>query len=98
MVKLAELIRNGSEELHDAIILLRNPKNINKINEHCVKINSIENYADDVFDMSIGSLFDEEKDAIKIIKIKDILETLETATDLCEDAADTIRAIVIKQA
>jgi uncharacterized protein Yka (UPF0111/DUF47 family) len=46
--------------------------------------------------MTIAKLFEEEKDAIKIIKIKEILYTLEAATDKCEDAANAISSMVIK--
>ena len=73
-------------------------KNAGKIREACVKINSIENHADDIFDISIARLFEEEKDAITIIKMKEIYSALETATDKCEDAANTISSIVIKYA
>lgn len=95
-VKLAELIHQGSEELHKAVVGLREMKNVNRIREACVRINSIENHADDIFDMTIAQLFEEEKDAIKIIKTKEILYTLEAATDMCEDAANAISSIVIK--
>jgi len=95
-VKLAELIHQGSEELHKAVIALREMKNVTRIREACVRINSIENHADDIFDMTIAQLFEEEKDAIKIIKTKEILYTLEAATDMCEDAANAISSIVIK--
>ncbi|HET7819378.1 MAG TPA: DUF47 family protein [Bacteroidia bacterium] len=98
IIKLAELIQKGAEELHYAVKELRNMKNAGKIREACVKINSIENHADDIFDISIARLFEEEKDAITIIKMKEIYSALETATDKCEDAANTISSIVIKYA
>ena len=94
--KLAELILQGSEELHIAVCGLRDIKKSSRIKEACVKINSIENHADDVFDMTVARLFEEEKDAVKIIKIKEVLAGLETATDKCEDAANAISSIVIK--
>jgi len=97
-IKLAELIHQGSEELNKAVIGLREMKNVSRIREACVRINSIENHADDIFDMTIAQLFEEEKDAIKIIKTKEILYTLEAATDMCEDAANAISSIVIKYA
>jgi len=96
MGKLAELILQGATELHKAVCGLQDLKNPARIKEACVKINSIENHADDVFDMTIAQLFDEEKDAIKIIKMKEILSALETATDKCEDAANAIQSILIK--
>ena len=94
--KLAELILQGSEELHIAVCGLRDIKKSSRIKEACVKINSIENHADDVFDMTVARLFEEEKDAVKIIKIKEVLSGLETATDKCEDAANAISSMVIK--
>lgn len=96
MAKLAELILQGSEELHQAVIGLKDMKNPGRIKEACVKINSIENHADDVFDMTIAQLFEDEKDAVKIIKVKEVLSALETATDKCEDAANAISSILIK--
>lgn len=98
VIKLAELVQKGAEELHKAVVGLRDMKNAGKIREACVKINSIENHADDIFDMSIARLFEEEKDAIKIIKMKEVYGALEAATDMCEDAANAISSIVIKYA
>ncbi|OFY82380.1 MAG: phosphate transport regulator [Bacteroidetes bacterium RIFCSPLOWO2_12_FULL_35_15] len=98
IIKLAELILKGAEELEIAIIELRNLKNITKIKEATVRINSIENHADDIFDMAIAKLFEEEKNAVEVIKMKDVLSMLETATDKCEDAADVINSILIKNA
>ena len=96
--KLAELVMQGAQEIHVAVIALRKRKNLNLIKEACVKINSIENHADDVFDMTIANLFEEEKDAVKIIKMKEILSALETATDKCEDAANVLESILVKNA
>ncbi len=98
VIKLAELVLKGAEELHKAVTGLRQMKNINQIKEACVRINSIENHADDIFDMAIAALFEDEKDAIKIIKMKEILSALETATDKCEDAANVIESIIVKNA
>jgi hypothetical protein len=98
IVKLAELILKGAEELEVAILELKNLKNVTKIKEATVRINSIENHADDIFDMAIAKLFEEEKNAVEVIKMKDVLSMLETATDKCEDAADVINTILIKNA
>jgi uncharacterized protein len=98
IIKLAELIEKAAIELNGAIIALKSMNNVNKIKEASVKIHSIENHADDIFDMAVARLFDEEKDAIKIIKMKEILSVLETATDKCEDAANVIESIIVKNA
>ncbi|MBI3510883.1 MAG: DUF47 domain-containing protein [Bacteroidetes bacterium] len=98
MVMLSEIILKGAIELNVAVTNLEGMKRITEIKEACVKINSLENNADDVFNMAIARLFDDEKDAIKLIKLKEILQALETATDKCEDAANTIDSIIIKYA
>jgi predicted phosphate transport protein (TIGR00153 family) len=97
-IMLADCILKGALELNTAVKNLANMKNVNVIKEACVKINSLENHADDVFNMGIARLFDEEKDPIQIIKLKEILSALETATDKCEDAANTIQTILVKYA
>lgn len=98
IVMLADCILKGSIELNVAVKNLQNLKNENIIKEACVKINSLENHADDVFNMGIARLFDEEKDPIQIIKVKEILSAMETATDKCEDAANTVQTILVKYA
>jgi uncharacterized protein len=96
MQKLGELIEKAVIELNVAVQGLRNINDAGKIKEALVRINSIENHADDIFDSAIGKLFDEEKDPIKLIKYKEVLQGLEVATDKCEDAADVIKTILIK--
>jgi uncharacterized protein len=96
MIKLSELIFKGAQELNVAVCELKSMKNTSNIKEACIKINSIENHADDVFNSAIGRLFEEEKDAIKLIKIKELLSVLETATDKCEDAANILTTILVK--
>jgi uncharacterized protein len=98
IIKLSELIQKGAEELEVAISELKDLKNVTKIKEATVRINSIENHADDIFDIAIAKLFEEEKNAVEVIKMKDVLSMLETATDKCEDAANVINTILIKNA
>ncbi|WP_298269770.1 DUF47 family protein [Geobacter sp.] len=68
------------------------------IAEHCVEVNALENEADRVCREAISRLFDEEKDPIQLIKWKEIYETLERATDKCEDAANILESVVVKNA
>ncbi len=96
MVRLSELILQGNEQLHEGIKALKNLKDIEKVSTICIKINSIENIADDVYDTAVARLFEEEKDAIELIKVKEILQNLETATDKCEDAANVLESIIVK--
>ena len=96
--KLADLIVEGTNQVGIAVRELRNMRDMRKITDALVKINSIENQADDVFDMSIDRLFDNEPDAKEVIKKREIYQVMETVTDKCEDAANVIESIIIKYA
>lgn len=96
--ELAGLILQGCKELDKAVRELRDLKNIRTIADSCVRINSIENQADYVFDKAVGDLFNYEKDAVSLIKYKEVLSALETATDMCEDVANVLESILVKHA
>ena len=96
MKKLCEIIEHSAKEIHVAVSNMKDMDNIVRVREAIVRINSLENHADDVFDTAIAELFDNEKDAIKILKIKEILSNMETATDKCEDVANVIETIIVK--
>jgi hypothetical protein len=96
--KLAEMIEQGASHVAKAVIELRNMKNMRQITESLVKINSMENQADDIFDMSIERLFATEPDAKEVIKKREIYQVMEIATDKCEDAGNVIESIIIKYA
>ncbi len=98
MQKLAEIIVQSCKEVRKAVGELRNMKNMRLITESLVRINSLENEADDIFDMSIERLFATEPDAKEVIKKREIYQVMETATDKCEDAANVIESIIVKYA
>jgi uncharacterized protein Yka (UPF0111/DUF47 family) len=96
--KMADLIDQGAEQIKNAVFELRNMTNMRKITDALVKVNSIENQADDIFDMSIDRLFETEPDAKEVIKKREIYQVMEIVTDKCEDAANVIESIIIKYA
>jgi predicted phosphate transport protein (TIGR00153 family) len=98
MQKMSELIEQSAMQVRIAVIELRNMKNMRSITEALVKINSIENQADDIFDMSIERLFATEPDAKEVIKKREIYQVMEIVTDKCEDASNVIESIIIKYA
>lgn len=93
---LAEIIVKQSDQLTDALARLN--KNRDNVLENCVEINRLENEADSVARAAIAVLFEKEKDPISLIKLKELYEVLETATDKAEDAANVIEGIVLKSA
>jgi uncharacterized protein Yka (UPF0111/DUF47 family) len=96
--KMADLIAQGSGQIQGAVKELRNMRNMRTITDALVRVNSIENQADDVFDKSIERLFENEPDAKEVIKKRDIYQVLEIVTDKCEDATNVIESIIIKYA
>ncbi len=93
--ELAQIIVKQSESLARAV---RNLEKLKDVLPHCVEVNRLENEADRVSREAIGRLFDTEKDPIALIKIKELLEVLETATDKAEDAANVLETVVLKSA
>lgn len=96
--KTADAILLAVLAVNEAVVELRNLKNTQKIIECVIKINSIENSADDLFDLSIEKLFDSDVDAKELIKKREIYQVMEIVTDKCEDAGNVIESIVVKYA
>lgn len=91
--ELAAMIVEQSEELAQGVSLLEKNK---LVLEHCVEVHRLENEADRLSRKAIADLFDNEKDPIHLIKIKELYEVLETATDKAEDAANVLEAVALK--
>jgi uncharacterized protein len=69
-----------------------------QISEYCVEVNSLENEADRVRADAVHRIFTEEKDPINLIRWKELYENLELVTDKCEDAANILESVVVKNA
>jgi predicted phosphate transport protein (TIGR00153 family) len=95
MIELAKLIHMSTTEIEGAVKSIRSFKDPRYIEERCIEVNRLENLADDVLAHAITDLF-RTNDPITIIKLKDIYENLETATDTCEDVANTLSDIAIR--
>ena len=93
--RLAEVIVRQCDELSAAVGGLEKH---DKVLEHCVEINRLENEADQIARTAIAALFDKETDPISLIKLKELYEILETATDKAEDAANVLEGVVLKSA
>ncbi len=94
--ELAFLILKCCQTIDKAVGILGGK--LEPIAVYCVEVNALENEADRVCREAISRLFDEEKDPIQLIKWKEIYETLERATDKCEDAANILESVVVKNA
>ena len=94
-VRLAELIHTATHVLVEELAVLEKHDHII---EHCIEINRLENEGDRISRIAIARLFDDHNDPIYIIKWKEIYEVLEGAIDCCEDVANVIEGVVVKNA
>jgi len=96
--ELADVIVLATVEMEKAVASLRHKGEFKQMLERCVEINRLENAADRIYRAAIGELFDNAKDMAEIIKWREIYEHMETATDRCEDVADVIEGVALKNA
>jgi predicted phosphate transport protein (TIGR00153 family) len=92
---LTTIILKQAQELKKAVGLLSKD---GQLLEHCVEVNRLENEADQVSREAIGRLFDGGYDPITLIKLKELLEILEEASDKAEDVANVLETVVLKSA
>jgi uncharacterized protein len=92
---LARTLVSAVELINKTLLFLRSKK-YSYILDLCIEIHSLENQNDKIFREAVGKMFDEIKDPITIIKWKEVYENLENASDRCEDVANTLESIVLK--
>lgn len=93
VVELCGIVHACSKALHTAFSALSKDQTLL---EHCIQINHLEDQADLVFRKAMAELFRTQRDAIELLKHKGVYEVLEDTTDRCEDVADALQNIVVK--
>jgi uncharacterized protein len=93
MVTLAEIVASCAKAMQAAVEALE--KNGHTM-EHCIEINRLENEADRIGRSAVADLFDSETDPIRLIKLKEVYEFFEATVDSCEDVADVLQNVVVK--
>lgn len=93
MVTLSEIVKSCSRAMTSAFQELERG---GPIMEHCIEINRLENEADLIGRSAVVDLFDREKDPIMLIKLKEVYEFFEATIDSCEDVADLLQNVVVK--
>jgi predicted phosphate transport protein (TIGR00153 family) len=95
-INLAKQILRGCEKLNAAVHGMRHPKQYEIVGRDCIAVHEVENAADDILHEALAELFNTEKDPIRVIKWKDIYETMEMVTDRCEDVANVLQNVIVK--
>jgi uncharacterized protein Yka (UPF0111/DUF47 family) len=95
-VNLAKQVVRGCEKLAEAVHGMRSAKNYERVMQDCITVHEVENAADDILHSALAELFATEKNAIEVIKWKDIYETMERITDKLEDVANVLQGVIVK--
>lgn len=94
--KMTEITLESAQLIQAAISDLEGMKNLKGIGEICKRLNKLENKSDNVFDKAVADIFENETDAKNIIKYKEVLSALESASDKCKGVANVLESIVVK--
>lgn len=97
--ELGEVISDGARSIDKAMSELSSlRKNATSLKYCCKELHDLENKADDLYEVAIIKLFEEEKNSIELIKVKEILAELEKATDAAERVSKALKTIIVKYA
>lgn len=96
MVEMGDLLYQGSLHMQSAIAGLENLKSATKTLKDCKELRKIESKVDECYHKSISDLFDNEKDAIELIKQKEIIMNIEKISNKMEDVSDVVKTIIVK--
>lgn len=96
--EFAAVIEHSVRQIELAVKGLRKMKDVKTIMDSCVEVNRLENVGDAMRDRLLADLFEREKDPIAVIKWKEIYQDCETVLDVCEDVANVVESILVKQA
>ncbi|MFB3926205.1 MAG: DUF47 domain-containing protein [Syntrophales bacterium] len=96
IIELARVLNEAIGGVKKIVYALKDKKNSKMILKACVEINTLENEGDYILRTTVARLFEREKDAIELIKWKEICERIEEALDVCEDVSNIVEGIVLK--
>jgi predicted phosphate transport protein (TIGR00153 family) len=94
-LELARVLQRSTAAIVVAVSELQNGM---KVMDPCIEINRLEDEADHIYHLALAKLFESEKDPIALIKWKELYEKLEASLDRCEDVANVIEGIIVKNA
>jgi predicted phosphate transport protein (TIGR00153 family) len=98
MRQMAAFLRQATEAVRETVDALADRRHAARIREHCAKVKAVEKENDRLLRRATAKLFREERDAVALIKWKEIYDTMEAAVDLCEDVANVVEGVVLENA
>ncbi|MFA6002489.1 MAG: DUF47 family protein [Elusimicrobiota bacterium] len=98
LMTLVDILDQAVDAIRKAIGGLQDKDKVRRVLDYCIEINRLENTGDHARDMALSKLFEGKPDPIEVLKWREIYEVVECAIDKCEDIANTIETILVKQA
>jgi predicted phosphate transport protein (TIGR00153 family) len=95
-IDLAKVLHSCCVEIEKAVALLQNIKDVKPLLDICMHINRYEHDADQILRRALARLFNETTNPLEVMKWRDVLDAIETATDRAEDVANIIEGIVLE--
>lgn len=93
VIELAAILRTCAASLQKAIDALTDGQ---PMVEHCIELNRLEGKADEIYRIAVAELFSGNYQALEVIKLKEIYDAMESTADCCEDVADTLQSVMVK--
>ena len=93
---LTDILLRAVQEVQKTVVRLRHLKGGDSILQHCIEINRLENEGDFVYRSAIAKLFEKGDDTLEVLKWKEVYESIENAIDSCEDVANVIEGVALK--
>ncbi len=97
-IELSNIIAQCCEHIDKTLPFLKNLKNLSALQDNLLQIHTLENRADAVKKQALTELFSNPEDVISLLKWREIYEIMEAATDKCEDVADVVQGLIVKNA
>jgi predicted phosphate transport protein (TIGR00153 family) len=94
--EMADILIQTTQGIERVIPFLRHKSELKKMLSSCIDLNRLENDGDKIYRLALGELFEDTKDTAYIIKWREIYEHMESATDRCEDVANVLEGVALK--
>ena len=93
--QMADVIVRATASLEQAVVSIKKPK---IVMEKGTEVKALEEEGDAIYHAAVGALFDDGESPIEVMKWKELYDTLERTLDHCEDVANVLESIALKNA
>lgn len=96
MERSLEILQDAINKTYDLLVNFKDLKNIQAIKEKVIEVNNLEELGDRQYELAMKNLFENETNAIEVIKWEKIYEAIENSFDACENVAESVEEVLMK--